>query len=196
MEQPALNFTIGLARSGKSTICQQWLHGKIAIVNGIPCETPYSITQSHPRIVICDDAIRRAITGDRFNLAAESQVYALKYGMIRTMLKQGYEVMVDDTHTTDVSVQRLLEINHKANFMLVDTDVDECIQRAIKTKQEDLVEVIKRHHANMKQFIGVDQYDGDLPTDIQLSMAIGYRIAGLRDDVISQMDYTDYTKRV
>ena len=153
----------------------------------MPCETPHPVSQTHPRIVVCDDAIRLAITGDRFNFLAESQVYALKYGMIRTMMEQGYEVMVDDTHTTATSIQRLVEINLNATFMLIDTDVDECIQRAKDTKQEDLVGVIHRHHCNLLELIGVEK---TLPKDLHLSMALGYRLAGIRDDVVAMMEHT------
>jgi len=113
---------------------------------------------------------------------------ALKYGMIRTLMEQGYEVMVDDTHTTETSIRRLLEINLNATFILIDTDIEECIQRAINTNQEDLVGVIRRHHSNLQDFIGIG--DTNLPQDIHFALAIGYRIVGIRDNVVARMEHT------
>jgi len=76
-------------------------------------------------------------------------VFAIKYAMIRTLLLQGYDVLVDDTHTTDESILRLLEIDVNATYFYVDTSINVCKDRAVDTKQEDLIPIIDRHWANI-----------------------------------------------
>lgn len=171
MAQSNLNFMIGLPRSGKSTICREWLKHR-----------PHAI-------VVEDDAIRRAITGDRFNARAESQVYAIKYGMIRTLLEQDYTVMVDDTHTSVASIQRLLEIDVDAQFCMIYPDPYICIKRAQQTKQEDLTRVIWRQHENLRMTLELGD-DDSMPTmndyHDQLRQAVGF----IRQDVINRQEYT------
>ncbi len=160
-------------------------------MNGLPVNN--HIRQLCPRVVVEDDAIRKALTGDRFNFPAESQVYAIKYGMIRTLIQQGYEVLVDDTHTTEISIKRLIEIDTNADFVFIDTDVDECIQRAINTNQTDLVGVIQRHHANLRRLTGTWHSEHDLPTGIKGVIAIADKVVTIRHNVI---DSLEHTKRV
>lgn len=116
-------------------------------------------SSQNPRVVVSDDAIRLAITGDRFNSFAESQVYAIKYAMIRTLLLQGYDVLVDDTHTSETSIRRLLEIDIDAQFCFVNTGIRTCIDRAKQTNQEDLKSVIWRQAINLHKLIRLPRND-------------------------------------
>lgn len=159
----------------------EFVDGKISTQIGRP------LTQQHPRIVVEDDAIRRAITGDRFNFSSESQVYAIKYGMIRTLMEQGYEVLVDDTHTSPPSIQRLLEINIRADFVFIDTDLRECMTRAITTDQSDLIEVIRRHHFNLCHLIG-QKTSLYMPDDAVERIAEAVRT--IRGGVVERMEHT------
>lgn len=180
---------MGLPRSGKSTICRDWSIGKVDFVDGLPdyCNGPYE--QVFPRIIVEDDAIRKAITGDRFNFASESQVYAIKYSMIRTLMEQGYEVLVDDTHTSEPSIRRLLEININSDFCIVDTDPVECINRARATNQTDLVDVVHRHHWNLRNLIGI-QPDVNFPSGALLAAYVAKAVRLIRGGVIERMEHT------
>ena len=153
-----------------------------------PREMPKNNPVFHPRIVLEDDAIRKAITGDRWNAAAESQVYAIKYGMIRTLMVQGYDVLVDDTHTTKPSIQRLLEIDLKADFVYIDTPMQECMKRAIETDQSDLIEVIRRQYFNI---CSLTSNGFLLPDDRQETIVgIARAISNVSNEVVSRMEHS------
>lgn len=136
-----LHFTIGLARSGKSTFCSKWV-----------CQQPRECIEGfiHPRVVVCADNIRLAVTGQRYNRHAESTVFMIKNYMIESLLSRGHDVIVDGTHSTISSVQRLLEIDPNAQYHLINTSAEVCKQRAIATNQEDLIPVIDRHAGQLK----------------------------------------------
>jgi len=99
--------------------------------------------------------------------------------MIRTLLEQGYDVMVDGTHTTVPSITRLLEIDPDAQFHFVNTDKNVCIQRARATNQEDLVKVILRHYHNVQQLTDADPVN---------NLAIAIR--RIRHDIKERMEHT------
>ncbi len=129
--QPKLYFTIGMPRCGKSTYCDEW------VKNG------------ENRVIVCSDNIRKALSGQRYQPLAETMVFAIKHIMIRAHLERGASVIVDGTHSTEISIQRLLEIDNNAVAVIFDTPAEECIKRAINTKQEDLIPVIKRIENNL-----------------------------------------------
>lgn len=130
---PNLFFTIGLPRSGKSTFCNKWAE------NG------------PKRTIVCSDNIRMALTGKRYEPLAETMVFAIKHVMIRSMLDRGFDVMVDGTHSSDISIQRLFEIDINAIPIPYFTPPSICKERAINTKQLDLIEPIDRITNNLSK---------------------------------------------
>jgi predicted kinase len=133
-----LYFLIGIARSGKSTIAKRWQNYEIDI--------KYNQLRKHvgmrniPRIVVCADWIRLALHGQPFAIEAEEMVHTIKNLMIKTYLDNGYDVLVDGTHTTKNSIQQLLHIDRNADFYVVNTSPEECKQRAIDTNQQYLID--------------------------------------------------------
>jgi len=132
-----LYFLCGIARCGKSTIAKSWQKYEIDI--------KYNTIKKHvgshkiPRLIVCADWLRLALTGQPYIQEAEDIVHAVKHLIIRTYLNQGYDILVDGTHTTKNSIQDLLLIDKDADFYLIDTPAEECKQRAIDTNQEYLI---------------------------------------------------------
>jgi hypothetical protein len=147
-----LFFAVGMARSGKSTACKKWAYGDADIVDGIMIDdnTPYrNRIITSPRVVVSADAIRLTITGQEWFLPAEPQIYSVYYTMIRTLLSQNYDVLADETNTSDASIAKLLEIDMHASFFLQYTSLKTCLERAIETNTPELVPVISRHYKNL-----------------------------------------------
>ena len=94
------------------------------------------------------------MNGDRYNTRAEPFVYAVKYTMIRALLLT-HDVLVDDTHTTEGSIRKLLEIDPQAEFIFIDTNPFLCMERARKTEPR-LQPIIVRHHDNLKKLTGAE----------------------------------------
>lgn len=151
MSKGRLYYMIGLSRSGKSTVCDKWLDYTTSVIdNRMAAPRGGGLADDiRHRVVVETDAIRKAITGDRWNGRAESQVYAIKHAMIATLLEQGYDVLVDGTHTSEVSMTRMLELDVHAEFCLHDTSLGQAVDNARKSGQSDLVNVIYRHSNNL-----------------------------------------------
>lgn len=143
---------IGLARSGKSTIAEAWVNYEIDF-NG---HGSYISCQHHnkiPRVIVCADDIRIALSNDRYNSLCEPMVHAIKSTMIRALLLK-HDVLVDGTHTTEGSIIELLNIDPGATHCLVYTPPLICKERATRTKQEDLHPVIDRMATQLNKLIG------------------------------------------
>jgi predicted kinase len=142
MSRGKLYFTVGAARCGKSTYCNRW------------------VKEAPNRVIVCSDDIRKAISGDRFNSLTEGYVQAIKYTMIRAYLDRGFDVIADGTHTTEQHMYELLRIDNNAQYILIDTKKNICIQRAKDTNQSDLKHVIDRHFENMGLLPSLYGYEG------------------------------------
>lgn len=132
MYKSGLFFTCGNARSGKSTYCNEW-------------------KKELNRVVVCADNVRLALTGQRYCRLAETCVFNICHVSIRSLLLSGYDVCFDDTNTSEISIQRMLEIDIDATPIFIDTNPNICIQRAIDTNQEDLIPAIKRTSENIRK---------------------------------------------
>ena len=142
-----LYFLIGLPRSGKSTLANQWARYFISFMpNGVIDDTSYDST---PRVVVCADDIRYAC-GHRWNGYVEPYINATKLIMIRSLLRK-HDVLVDGTHTTSKSIMELLTINRHAIPYFVNTKPDICKQRAKESNQDDLLPVIDRMKIQIDQ---------------------------------------------
>lgn len=125
-----LLFTIGLPRSGKSTYLKN-------------TDKRYSI--------VCADEIRLALYGQRYFAGGELFVSAIKEIMIKSLLSNGNDIIVDGTHTTQNSINKILSIDNEANGIFIPTHPDICKQRAIETEQLDLIPIIDKMVQNLKE---------------------------------------------
>jgi predicted kinase len=156
-----LTYSIGCARSGKSTYAREWVKFFGKKIN-------YSYPDNNPRVIVCSDNIRLALHGQRFSSHAETMVFAIKHIMIKSLLDNGNDVFVDGTHTTDISIRRLLEIDPNAIPVVFNTAKEICQERAVLTDQEDLIPVIERHHRQMTYLLneGLDNVHARLIKEI------------------------------
>ena len=133
-----LFFFIGVAHSGKSTLARRWQNYEIDIhYNTI---RKHVGTRKIPRIIISSDWLRLGLTGQAYVQELEEMVHALKLTLIRTYINQGYDCLVDGTHTTKTSIEALLHIDKEADFYFVDTPAEACKYRAKETNQDYLIE--------------------------------------------------------
>lgn len=158
-----LFFCIGLPRCGKSTFCQKWANGDILSKVSVDYDSDnmsYKINRLVKRVVVNVDEIRLSLHGNRYEPLAETMVFAITHVMIRTLLNQGYDVIVDETNTTEISIQRLLEIDPNATPIFIDTPIEECKKRAIETGQPDLLPVIDRIYGNLQRIkeVGIETF--------------------------------------
>jgi len=124
-----LILTVGLPKSGKTT----W-----AMAQGCP--------------VVCPDAIRWATYGQRFWGPGEEQVWATAWTMMRALFMAGHEkVIVDACNNTkkcrDFWVRdtgEIWQMGTEFAIHIVGTEEDECMRRAAKAGDEDIIPVIRR----------------------------------------------------
>lgn len=156
METGNLYFTIGLPRSGKSTECKDWLRKENDVNPGIRVGTFVHKLFGHfdvdDRVVVSPDRWRLAL-GHRYNWFAEPVVFSHIQIAIRGLLMD-YNVILDDTNTTPESIKRIYEVDPNAIAIPINTPVEICKERAIKTGQPDLVSVIDRMSINMSMNYG------------------------------------------
>ena len=154
-----LYYTVGLPRSGKSTLCDQWIKREVRIAGPnsiitdcqfIPCLTDTE-RNAKPRVIVCSDDIRLALHGQRYQKEAEEMVSSIKYIMIRAYLSRGFDVLVDGTHTFQHSFEKLMNIDKDAEPVFILTSVELCKERAKSTNQEDLIPVIDRMNEQLME---------------------------------------------
>lgn len=135
-EKGRLFFLVGLAHSGKSTVANSWL---------VEARVP------RPRVVIGGDDFRQAVYGKEYDPDREGLVFAAMDTAIRALLYRGFDVLVDETCTTESTLLRYLKLDLDAIALFVDTDVDTCIERAIRNGREYLITPIRRMDSQLKR---------------------------------------------
>jgi predicted kinase len=149
-----LYYCVGLPRSGKSTYCQQWVRQveadteRIRTVGGDDFDVIVRIT-SPPRAIVSGDAVRQALHGHAYLPEAEGHVFATMDTMARALLLSGFDVMIDETSTTEATISRYLKIDPDAVPVWFDASAEVCIERALATNRPYLVEPIKRMAAQL-----------------------------------------------
>ncbi len=124
--QKRLILTVGLPRSGKSTWAKQ---------QNVPIVNP--------------DSIRLAIHGQRFIAQTEPFVWVIAFYMAEALFLAGHNiVIVDATNTTferrQAWIEKFVNINLCVKCKLFETTKEECISRALKNKDEEIIPVIER----------------------------------------------------
>jgi predicted kinase len=116
-ESPKLYFTRGLPRSGKSS------HAKLLEYNN-----------QNKCVLIEADTFRLVFNnGERYNEAWEDVVWNILETSIKSLLMSGYDVVFDDTNSSERSLKQLFELDCRAGYMTVDTDIEKCLEINSKT---------------------------------------------------------------
>ena len=122
-----ITILCGLPRSGKST----WLK-----------------ENKTNEVVVSADDIRFLTYGQRFWADGEGLVWHIRGMMLKYLLSQGVDVIIDETNLTAKSranVITLAKVNgYKIKGVLFTTCRMLCKQRAVESGQEDLISVIER----------------------------------------------------
>lgn len=130
-----LYFLVGLAHSGKSTFANKWKNEHRG--------TNY-LEYNPNRVVIEGDSFRKALYGRSFQIEAEAFVFASMDIATRALLNTGYDVLIDETCTTEATLLRYLRLDENAQPIFIDTPKTECINRAVKHNKSYLVLPIVR----------------------------------------------------
>jgi hypothetical protein len=93
------------------------------------------------------------VTGKAWHFESEPLMFAIKSLVIRVTLESGSDVFVAGTHTSRPSIRRMLEIRREAIPIVVDTDLETCLQRAMDTDQAYLLHVIPRVHRQLRSLL-------------------------------------------
>lgn len=152
-----LFFTIGTSRSGKSVFVDTWKRHMIRITPTNKEFTFYRTQragfQTNPRVVINEDSLRLVISGQVFDPAYEQQVWETSHNMMRALLKDGYDVMYDETNTSLQSIKNLFDIDINAKYFLINTEMQICLDRAMEKQQFSLLPVIRRHRYQLDELL-------------------------------------------
>jgi predicted kinase len=115
-------MTVGLPRSGKST---------------------WTKTQGLP--IVSLDSIRLALHGDKRNQVMEPFIILTAKVMIRALFYAGHDtVILDSTCLTKSRRKEWKSELWLCKYIEFFTPKEECIERAVKNGQQDLIEVIER----------------------------------------------------
>lgn len=127
-------FSIGIPRSGKSTYLK-------------------NLSKSIENcIILSGDSFRYAITGERFNLNSELHVRASLVAAARALLLDGYNVILDETNTSEYNQKQLLDLHESPEIILIHSPIYVCVERAIECNQRDLIPSIHRMQENLEKF--------------------------------------------
>lgn len=124
-----LYFMIGSSRSGKSTRAKQ--------------------LQKETGAVIWNEDSLRLVMGNTFNSHLELMVDTITHYAVKALLKEN-SVILDDTHTTEKSIESVYIIDVDAIPVYVETDLNTCLDRAIQHEQKYLIKAIHRFHNNIE----------------------------------------------
>lgn len=136
-----LIVTVGLPRSGKSTWAMK-----------------YSEQTNTP--IVNPDSLRLALHGQTFLKQMEPYVWALSKTMVETLFNTGYKsVIIDATHTKKPWRKQWKSKKWDVVFVVFNTPVETCLDRAKNTDKEYLIPVIKRM---AKEFQEVTKEEGKI----------------------------------
>lgn len=124
---PKLYVMVALPRSGKSTYVQEHFSDTVKV---------------------SADQLRLLIYGKRFMYKGESEVWRTREVMLKALMEQGLEIVIDETNMSKESRRGLIELAQEYLYqpvaIVIKTDKEVCKRRAIETNQEDLIPVIER----------------------------------------------------
>ena len=154
-----LYFSVGMPRSGKSTIARDWsgpygpddprdLYTETITYDGAHYWNDF--TRKPSKVIVCGDDFRLAAHGQVYRRLSEGLVWGHIQVAIQALLKTGHTVFFDETNSSPWSIERIFEIDSDAVPVFVKTPMETCIERALANNQEYLVPVIKRVAKNLE----------------------------------------------
>lgn len=134
-----IEFTVGSARSGKSTFSKQW--EKDHLSKGNKC------------VVLNEDIIRLAHHGERYNQDCEPFIHSASHLFLKTLYLVGYHILYDETNTSVNSIVNIFKVDNLAKPYIFLEPLSVLEERARETNQEDLIHygVLNRHCGQIYQ---------------------------------------------
>lgn len=122
MDTKDLILTVGLPQSGKTTF---------AVSLGCP--------------IVCPDAIRYGLHGNRFIAVAEPYVWAIAHTMVNALFLAGHDrVILDACNNTKKRRDEWASSNYTTYFYPIDTPKEVCIDRAKQLNDEVIIPIIEK----------------------------------------------------
>lgn len=144
-----LHVLLGCARGGKSTYANSFVNfldpdSQNIVSSALWNGESFFPSYARPRVVVAGDDLRLALHGMEYSKPAEGFVCALMDVCIRALLARGFDVIVDETCTSESTLARYIQLDDDPVFIWIDTPVEVCIERAKAHGQDSLIEPIKR----------------------------------------------------
>ena len=125
---PRMYVMVALPRSGKSTYVEKHL-------------------ADIPRVSA--DQLRLLIHGRRYLAEKEHLVWWVRGIMLRALMQQELDVVIDQTNTTRARRKELIRLAEEYGYttvaVILERDIGTCKERAVRTGQEDLIPVIEEY---------------------------------------------------
>lgn len=116
----------------------------VAIV-GLPLSGKSTWAKSQAWPIVCPDAVRLAIHGERFIGRTEPFVWATVKAMVRALFLAGHKIVIlDACNTTRKRRDDWVSRGWDTFFRVIDTPRGVCEMRARQEEDEDILPVIKR----------------------------------------------------
>lgn len=138
-----LYYTIGLPGSGKSLAANKWVTYDVDLLydeERLSCD--YRLRR--PRVVIGGDDFRIGTHSLEYLRTSEGLVFAQMDTAIRALLYRGFDVLVDETSTTEATLLRYYLMDFNAQAIIIDTPAEECVRRAKESGRDYLVPCIEQ----------------------------------------------------
>lgn len=120
-------------------------HKKLVLTVGLPYSGKSTMAHSLDCPVVCPDAIRVALHGQRFLKESEPMVWTLARYMVKSLFLAGHGMVVlDATNLTDARRKEWESDDWQVRYVIVDTTKETCIQRALQAGDEDIVPIIEK----------------------------------------------------
>jgi len=121
-----IKILIGLPRSGKST----WV-----------------INNKTNEVVISVDDLRYIVYNQRFWSDGEPLMWSVRGIMLKYLMQQGVDIIIDETNTTIDRRKSIIKLAKQYGYHIIGkyfqmVRIEDCIKRAEKTNQLDLIPII------------------------------------------------------
>lgn len=125
---PEIKIMIGLPRSGKST----WIEKN----------------KTEKDVVLCADKLRYLVYNQRFWNDGEPLMWSVHGVVLRMLLEQGKDIIIDETNVSVNRRKPLIELAKKYGYKVIGvwvrTSKETCLDRAVLTNDEVIPPVIHR----------------------------------------------------
>lgn len=139
---PKLYVMVALPRAGKSTYVEKHFKDKAKV---------------------SADQLRLIIYGRRYWAGGEGKVFWVRNVMLKALLEQGVDIVIDETNTTKDKRSKLIKLAKEYGYwvtaIVIREDKKTCIERAIETGQVDLISVIEKMAENYEEVSEDEGFD-------------------------------------